>query len=62
MLLLISMATRTKPETLQQSFVRQLQCYDGVSYHLGGESRRVIDCSSLVRRGMMDACLDEAVA
>ena len=39
--------------------VRALQSYDGVEYVWGGEGGRGVDCSGLIRRGLMDACLHE---
>ena len=44
---------------LRTANVRALQSYDGVAYVWGGEGGRGVDCSGLIRRGLMDACLRE---
>jgi hypothetical protein len=44
---------------LRQSYVNALKKYDGVRYLWGGESSLGIDCSGLIRRGFIDACLSE---
>jgi len=46
----------TTPE-LRAAYVQALAGYAGVSYLWGGKSRLGIDCSSLVRRGFIDANL-----
>lgn len=43
------------PRLLRQEYVRSLQRYDGVRYVWGGENARGIDCSGLVRVGLIDA-------
>ncbi|MCB9850793.1 MAG: C40 family peptidase [Phycisphaerales bacterium] len=45
------------PSVLRAEYARQLQGYAGTRYLWGGESRRGIDCSGLIRRGMIDANL-----
>ena len=39
-----------------------LQSYEGTRYWWGGENKIGIDCSGLIRRGMMDAALREGLA
>jgi hypothetical protein len=47
---------------LRSRYVASLQAYDAAPYVWGGESRRGIDCSGLVRRGLMDANLQSGIA
>lgn len=42
-------------ENLRQAYTRSLQRYTGCPYYWGGETARGIDCSGLVRRGLIDA-------
>ena len=42
---------------LQKSFSDSLRAYEGTGYWWGGENQIGIDCSGLIRRGMMDAAL-----
>ena len=49
-------------EQLRTQYVEKLQRMDGVRYVWGGENSRGIDCSGLVRRGMIDALLAQGVA
>jgi hypothetical protein len=53
---------RTSPEALRARYVERLQTYEGCLYYWGGESRRGIDCSGLIRCGMIDACLWDGFA
>jgi hypothetical protein len=40
---------------LQNAYIRELQSYDGTSYVWGGENHLGIDCSGLVRQGLVQA-------
>jgi len=40
---------------LRSDYISGLQRYNGVTYYWGGESFRGIDCSGLIRRGLIDA-------
>ncbi len=42
-------------KTLRSDYILGLQRYEGVRYYWGGETTRGIDCSGLVRRGLIDA-------
>ena len=44
---------------LRMANARALRSYDGVEYVWGGEGGCGVDCSGLIRRGLMDACLRE---
>lgn len=44
-------------ERLGAAYVKALTAYDGTRYVWGGENRLGIDCSGLVRRGLIDASL-----
>jgi hypothetical protein len=46
---------RPSPEVRRQDFIAALRCYEGVHYVWGGENFLGIDCSGLVRRGLIDA-------
>lgn len=50
--------SRTK---LREQYVTSLLTYDGAPYVWGGECKRGIDCSGLVRRGMIDANLQTGI-
>ena len=47
---------------LRQDFVSGLQRYQGVPYYWGGESFKGIDCSGLVRRGLIDSAFCRGLA
>ena len=46
---------------LRARFVERLKDYDGVRYIYGGENRRGVDCSGLVRAAMFRALLDRGL-
>ena len=48
-------------EPLRQEFVARLKRYQGVRYFWGGEGFTGIDCSGLVRRGLIDAMIARGV-
>lgn len=48
--------------SLQQRYTQALDRYQGTLYVWGGENRRGIDCSGLVRQGMVDATFSEGLA
>lgn len=47
----------TDVQNLQAAVAQSLIRYEGTRYVWGGESRRGIDCSGLIRKGFIDACL-----
>ena len=47
--------------SLQQRYTQALGRYEGTRYIWGGENRRGIDCSGLVRQGMVDATFHEGL-
>jgi hypothetical protein len=49
------------PQALRQEYVRALQRYVGVRYVWGGENSRGVDCSGLVRIGLIDADINRGV-
>jgi hypothetical protein len=48
-------------QSLADSNTHALLYYEGTTYWWGGESRMGIDCSGLIRRGMIDATLREGL-
>jgi cell wall-associated NlpC family hydrolase len=54
---LLALPARTSPPTeiLRTDYLAALQRYSGVAYYWGGETGRGIDCSGLIRRGLIDA-------
>lgn len=55
-------ARRVPPaEVLRGDNVAGLQRYNSVTYYWGGESSRGVDCSGLVRRGLIDALFRRGV-
>lgn len=61
LLLLVPWPIRTSPAALRERYVQCLRTYEGCPYFWGGESRRGIDCSGLIRRGLIDACFHKSV-
>lgn len=49
------------PNDLREEYVRSLSRFEGARYCWGGENRLGIDCSGLVRWGLINACLREGV-
>jgi hypothetical protein len=47
--------------SLRSSYIRALQRYEGTPYVWGGESFKGIDCSGLIRRGMIDGSFLEGI-
>lgn len=45
---------------LRDEYVRSLRRYEGSAYFWGGETARGIDCSGLVRQGLVDALVQHA--
>ena len=48
------------PNALRDAYIRSLLNYRNTRYVWGGENHFGIDCSGLIRAGMMDACFSEA--
>lgn len=61
--LLVTLPDSRIPDSaaLRHSFVERLNEYDGVRYVYGGENRRGVDCSGLVRAAMVRALLDRGL-
>lgn len=53
----LALPARHPPDaaTLRKDYLTALRRYDGVSYYWGGENFNGIDCSGLIRRGLIDA-------
>jgi len=53
----LCLPARKRPdvETLRAEYVSGMKRYEGVAYYWGGESIRGIDCSGLIRRGLIDS-------
>jgi hypothetical protein len=49
------------PTALRAAYLRKLRNYEGTPYIWGGETRRGVDCSGLVRAAMVDALFHEAL-
>lgn len=60
---LLIMPSRTTPpvDVLRADYVDRLKRYEGVSYHWGGETARGIDCSGLIRRGLIDTLISRGI-
>ncbi len=57
-----SWSIRTQPADLRKAYIKHLLTYEGCNYYWGGEWRGGIDCSGLMRRGMIDACMDLGIS
>lgn len=53
--LVLPVRRHVDPAALRQDVTTALQRYNGVPYDWGGESFKGIDCSGLVRRGLVDS-------
>lgn len=53
---------RLDPVKLRRTYVDELRRYEGSRYVWGGENRRGIDCSGLVRRALINAHMRLAVS
>lgn len=60
-LLLVIPGRPVNQEALAAAYVRAMRGYEGTRYVWGGEGPRGLDCSGLVRRGMIDACLSQDI-
>lgn len=59
---LVLLPTRSiDTDSLRMEYVRSLQSYQGSRYVWGGETRLGIDCSGLIRAGLIDAEAKEAL-
>ncbi len=62
LVLLLLPARSVTQNSLQQRYTQALGKYEGTRYIWGGENRQGIDCSGLVRQGMVDAAFNEGLA
>lgn len=60
--LLVMPGRASDPTMMRQAYVESLTKYEGTRYVWGGENRRGIDCSGLVRRGLVDADIRRGLA
>jgi hypothetical protein len=54
-LMLLLPGRNPDPDRLRTEYLKQLRDYEGIQYVWGGETRRGIDCSGLVRRALIDS-------
>ncbi|HVE91020.1 MAG TPA: NlpC/P60 family protein [Actinomycetota bacterium] len=54
-------AREARVSTLRASSVEQMQSFEGVRYVWGGEARTGVDCSGLVRQGLLRAALRRGI-
>lgn len=54
-IIIFAPAKPQNPQALRAQYVRALQSYEGTRYIWGGESKRGIDCSGLMRCALIDA-------
>lgn len=54
-------AREVDANALRDAYLTELRTYDAATYVWGGENHRGIDCSGLVRKGLVDATASEAV-
>lgn len=52
---------KASSESLRERYAASLRKYEGVTYYWGGENARGIDCSGLVRRGLINAMISEGM-
>jgi hypothetical protein len=60
-ILLLLPSRQVSQDSLQRRYTRALGRYEGTLYVWGGENRLGIDCSGLVRQGMVDAAFQEGL-
>ena len=58
---LILPARNRDSDALRRDYVTGLQHYEGTKYVWGGESPRGIDCSGLIRRGLIDSMFCQGI-
>ncbi|MBN2704631.1 MAG: C40 family peptidase [Pontiellaceae bacterium] len=54
-IILLLPGKKPDPAQLRAEYIKQLRDYEGIQYVWGGENRRGIDCSGLVRRALIDS-------
>jgi hypothetical protein len=52
----------SEAQMMRRAYIASLESYEGTRYVWGGENSRGIDCSGLVRRGLINADLHEGMA